>query len=53
MELERKYAEYAAEQAIELLNIDSPSGFTKKAATWVLDHQPRPAQGAYGTSQHR
>ena len=37
MELERKYAEYAAEQAIELLNIDSPSGFTKKAATWVLD----------------
>ena len=37
MELERKYAEYVAEQAIELLNIDSPSGFTKKAATWVLD----------------
>ena len=37
MELERKYAEYAAEQAIELLNIDSPSGFTKKAASWVLD----------------
>ena len=37
MELERKYAEYAAEQAIELLNIDSPSGFTNKAASWVLD----------------
>ncbi|MBQ7281357.1 MAG: peptidase M42, partial [Spirochaetales bacterium] len=37
MELERKYADYAAEKAIELLNIDSPSGFTKKAAAWVQD----------------
>ena len=37
MELERKYADYAAEKAIELLNIDSPSGFTKKAAAWVKD----------------
>ena len=37
MELERKYAEFAAEKAIELLNIDSPSGFTKKAAAWVQD----------------
>ena len=37
MELERKYAEYAALKAIELLNIDSPSGFTKKAAQWVLN----------------
>ncbi len=37
MELEREYATYASEKAIELLNIDSPTGFTKKAATWVLD----------------
>ena len=37
MELERKYADYAAEKAIELLNIDSPSGFTARAAKWVLD----------------
>ena len=37
MELEREYAIYASEKAIELLNIDSPTGFTKKAATWVLD----------------
>ena len=37
MALDRRYADFAAEKAIELLNIDSPSGFTKKAATWVLD----------------
>ena len=37
MELERKYADYASEKAIELLNIDSPTGFTRKAAAWVKD----------------
>ena len=31
------YAEYAWEQAAALLAIDSPSGFTGKAATWVKD----------------
>ena len=36
MELEREYATFAAEKAIEILNIDSPTGFTKKAASWVL-----------------
>lgn len=35
MELKREYAEFAAQKAIELLNIDSPTGFTKKAAEWV------------------
>ncbi len=30
------YAKYATEKAVELLNIDSPSGFTAKAADWVL-----------------
>ena len=35
--LERKYAEYAAQKALELLAIDSPSGYTLKAATWVRD----------------
>jgi len=34
--LKKKYAEFAANKAIELLNIDSPSGFTKKAAAWVV-----------------
>lgn len=37
MEPDRKYADYSAEKAIELLNIDSPSGFTKKAAQWTLE----------------
>ena len=31
----REYAEYAAKKAIELLNIDSPTGFTRRAAEWV------------------
>ena len=35
MELERKYADFAAEKAIELIGIDSPSGFTEKATEWV------------------
>ena len=37
MELDRTCAEYASQKAVELLNIDSPSGFTKKAALWVRD----------------
>lgn len=35
MKLTREYAEYAANKALELLNIDSPTGFTKNAAEWV------------------
>ncbi|MCQ2428417.1 MAG: M42 family metallopeptidase [Clostridia bacterium] len=35
MKLPREYAEFAAEKAIELLNIDSPTGYTRKAAEWV------------------
>lgn len=33
--MDRKYAEYAANKAAELLAIDSPTGFTDKAAEWV------------------
>jgi len=33
--LDRKYAQFATEKAIELLNIDSPTGFTKEAAEYV------------------
>lgn len=33
--MDRKYASYATEKAVELLGIDSPTGFTKKAAEWV------------------
>ena len=35
--LDRKYADFAWEQAAELLAIDSPSGFTTQAAQWVKD----------------
>lgn len=33
--MEREYAKYAADKAVQLLGIDSPSGFTDKAAEWV------------------
>ncbi|MBQ9131219.1 MAG: M42 family metallopeptidase [Clostridia bacterium] len=35
--MERKYAEYATEQAVKLLAIDSPTGYTKHAAAWVKE----------------
>lgn len=34
--LDKKYAKFAAEKAVELLNIDSPTGFTKEASKWVI-----------------
>ena len=33
--LDKKYADYAWEQTAALLAIDSPTGYTKKAAQWV------------------
>ena len=33
--LDRKYADFAWEQAATLLNIDSPTGYTADAAVWV------------------
>ena len=35
--LDRTYADYAWEQTAALLAIDSPSGYTEKAAAWVRD----------------
>lgn len=35
--LDRSYADYAWEQTAALLAIDSPSGYTDKAAAWVRD----------------
>ena len=35
--IEKHYADYAWEQTAALLAIDSPSGFTAKAAQWVRD----------------
>ena len=37
MMLERIYADFAWEQTAELLAIDSPTGYTKKAAQWVKE----------------
>ena len=37
MTLDPKYAQYATEKAVELLAIDSPTGFTDRAAHWVAD----------------
>ena len=35
--LDRNYADFAWEQAAELLAIDSPTGFTARAAAWVKE----------------
>lgn len=35
--MDYEYAKYATQKAVELLNIDSPSGFTSKAADWVFE----------------
>ena len=35
--IEKRYAEYAWEQTVNLLAIDSPSGYTDKAAVWVKE----------------
>ena len=35
--MDKTYARYAADQAAALLSIDSPTGFTAEAASWVLD----------------
>jgi len=35
--MDRKYADFAWEQAQQLLRIDSPTGFTDRAAAWVKD----------------
>ena len=35
--IEKIYADYAWEQAAQLLSIDSPSGYTAKAARWVKE----------------
>ena len=35
--LDHSYADFAWEQTAALLAIDSPSGYTEKAAAWVLD----------------
>ncbi|MCD7771804.1 MAG: M42 family metallopeptidase [Oscillospiraceae bacterium] len=36
-EMDTKYRDFARKKACELLAIDSPSGYTERAATWVKD----------------
>ena len=33
--MDRKYADFAAQEAVHLLDIDSPTGYTEAAAEWV------------------
>ncbi len=33
--MDKTYSDYAASKTVELLGIDSPTGFTAKAAEWV------------------
>ena len=35
MNMDREYAEFATAKAVQLLAIDSPTGFTARAAEWV------------------
>ena len=35
--IDKKYADYAWEMAEKVLAIDSPSGYTEKASTWLKD----------------
>lgn len=35
--MDRKYSEYAIEKTVELLSIDSPTGYTDKAAAWIKE----------------
>ena len=35
MNMDREYAEFATAKAVQLLAIDSPTGFTAQAARWV------------------
>ena len=35
--MEQRYAQYAVEKAVQLLAIDSPTGYTKEAALFVMD----------------
>lgn len=37
MDLNQSYAEFAVQEAVKLLDIDSPTGYTARAADWVAD----------------
>ena len=49
--LDRKYADFAWEQAAAVLAIDSPSGYTKQAAAWVKESFEKMGFSAYFTTK--
>ena len=49
--IEMKYADYAWEMTAKLLAIDSPSGYTAKAATWVKESFEAMGFSAYITTK--
>lgn len=49
--LDKKYADFAWEQAAALLTIDSPTGFTDKAAKWVKEAFEALGFSAYFTTK--
>ena len=49
--IERMYAEYAWEKTETLLSIDSPSGYTAKAAAWVKEAFEKLGFSAYITAK--
>lgn len=49
--IEKKYADYAWEKTAALLAIDSPSGFTDRAAKWVCGEFQQMGFNAYLTAK--
>ena len=49
--MEQRYAQYAVEKAVQLLAIDSPTGFTAKAAEWVQEAFASPGFDARKTTK--
>jgi len=46
-----KYTDFIVEKSVELLNIDSPTGYTKEAAKWVYDEFTKLGFGAHITTK--
>ena len=49
--MDRKYADFAAQEAVRLLDIDSPTGYTEAAAEWVKNEFSTLGFEAYTTAK--
>lgn len=49
--MDRKYADFAAQEAVRLLDIDSPTGYTEAAAEWVKNEFSALGFEAYTTAK--